>query len=499
MDGTTEGTAADFSEPDLDLVKDRLHLAAADLTERGGTLSFGIVFRDGAESFNHPKRPFRIASMTKSFVAALFGSLVANGLDLDYPLGWLVPDLRGTAVADLTCRQCLTMGTGFGKDDPWADRMESMSRFDFLTWLQSDLIPIADPDTGFEYCNLGYALLGLVAEAVSDRPLAKMLRTEVTGPLAMSATTFDIARVRHLAPGLRIGRGGKVHRLQPTGPGAFSPIGGLISTASDIGTWMRTHMDALDPEIRHRPGVWSQALSTNQDPHRAVATETSEFHTEVVSYGFGLMHRKDSRFGRVICHSGGYPGYGSHMRWYPDLGFGIVALANTTYYPAERVVRDAVDAGWLEATGRRAMIPSRRGDSPSTSGVPVIPRASVAAPREVHPADASTGRTVLAAANLVCTFDDDFAATRFSVNMDLDEPREERRSHFDRWRRDHGLSRDDRFAVDDLTMNTRLLGTVRVPDPLSPTAASRAQNDGSAAITVRLDHLGDVQSITLSD
>ena len=33
----------------------------------------------------------------------------------------------------------------------------------------------------------------------------------------------------------------------------------------------------------------------------------------------------------MIGHSGGLPGYGSHMRWIPDRGVGVVAVSNVTY------------------------------------------------------------------------------------------------------------------------------------------------------------------------
>ena len=56
--------------------------------------------------------------MTKSFTAAAIGFLAADGLDLDAPFGELLPEIADTSIADRTCRQALTMSTGFTKDDP---------------------------------------------------------------------------------------------------------------------------------------------------------------------------------------------------------------------------------------------------------------------------------------------------------------------------------------------------------------------------------------------
>ena len=48
-------------------------------------------------------------------------------------------------------------------------------------------------------------------------------------------------------------------------------------------------------------------------------------------YGLGLMITHDLRFGYVVGHPGGLPGFGSFMRWLPERGVGVVALANLTY------------------------------------------------------------------------------------------------------------------------------------------------------------------------
>ena len=50
-------------------------------------------------------------------------------------------------------------------------------------------------------------------------------------------------------------------------------------------------------------------------------------------YGFGLAQIHDERFGTIVSHSGGLPGYGSNMRWLPGRRVGVVTLANATYAP----------------------------------------------------------------------------------------------------------------------------------------------------------------------
>ena len=56
-------------------------------------------------------------------------------------------------------------------------------------------------------------------------------------------------------------------------------------------------------------------------------------------YGFGHQVLHDDRFGSIVGHSGGLPGYGSNMRWLPGRRVGAVALANSTYAPMRSLSR----------------------------------------------------------------------------------------------------------------------------------------------------------------
>ena len=57
----------------------------------------------------------------------------------------------------------------------------------------------------------------------------------------------------------------------------------------------------------------------------------------------GSAIRHDPRLGLVVGHSGGLPGYGSHMRWIPDRGIGVIGLANVTYGGMGAACAEALD------------------------------------------------------------------------------------------------------------------------------------------------------------
>ena len=69
----------------------------------------------------------------------------------------------------------------------------------------------------------------------------------------------------------------------------------------------------------------------------------------------GLMVTHDLRFGHIVGHPGGLPGFGSFMRWLPDRGVGVVALGNVTYAPMDPATLELLevldDLGALAAAG----------------------------------------------------------------------------------------------------------------------------------------------------
>ena len=90
--------------------------------------------------------------------------------------------------------------------------------------------------------------------------------------------------------------------------------------------------------------VWRPAPATvTRDPADAA------LRLNTGGYGFGLRVWQTCGVGHVVAHSGGLPGFGSHMRWLPEHGVAIIAMGNLTYTSWTRVTDDAVEA--LAKTG----------------------------------------------------------------------------------------------------------------------------------------------------
>jgi CubicO group peptidase (beta-lactamase class C family) len=345
----------------------------------------------------------RIASMTKSFTATAVLLLRDRGLlRLDDP----VADHVSGAPAGLTVRHLLTMSGGLLTDDPWGDRNESQTPEELAELVADGITVGGPPGVTFEYSNLGYALLGRVIDAVlppGTGGFRSFVLDEVTGPLGLAATTYD---VRGVGPELVAGYHdhGDGWRPQPQVlPGTFSAMGGLHSRVTDLARWVGGFTDAFRrPDAPHPLSAASRREMQQQHRFAGVSgglavdvpAGGTALSASAVGYGFGLFVEHHSDHGHVVHHPGGYPGYGSHMRWHPETGLGVVALANGTYAAPVDTARDAL----------RALVAGER--------APVV--APVVTPALV---DAVTDRI---------TSPEPYAGDLFSFNVALDVPAAER-------------------------------------------------------------------------
>ncbi|MFL6070299.1 MAG: serine hydrolase domain-containing protein [Actinomycetes bacterium] len=297
----------------------------------------------GTLSFDEDRPPddhtaFRIASMTKSFTAATVLSLRDGGLlDLDTPVVKWVPELAqgGPDAAVITLRHLLTMGGGFATDDPWGDRQQDLDISAFRALLARGVTPVLHPGDRFEYSNMGYAILGLVITAVTGLPYTEVVRERVLVPLGMQETGFapgELAASSVASGYVKRSTGWQIEPLAASG--AFSPMGGVLSTVNDLAKWV-SYLSGH----RTGAGVISEVSRREmQRTQRLVAASSATADAEqgqpptVTGYGFGLFEELRP-WGRSVFHSGGYPGFGSHMRWHSASGLAVIALANGTYAP----------------------------------------------------------------------------------------------------------------------------------------------------------------------
>lgn len=359
-----------------------------------------------------PDAAFRIASCTKSFTAAALLALRDDGLlSLDDPITRFVPGLnldglpsRSSAVP--TLRMLLTMSAGLPTDDPWGDRQESLSADAFDVLLAAGVRFESEPGTRFAYSNLGYALLGRVIEVVAARPYRRVVEQRLLEPLGLADTGFDdsVPAAGGIVTGHRR-HAGDWEPLPLSGPGAFSPIGGLFSTVADLAAWAGWLARAF-----HAPADDAVLSAASRREMQQLHRLDQDVTGHPTGYGFGLFVEQYSPTRRVVSHSGGYPGFSAHMRWSLEHRFGLVAFENATYSRVSEVTTEAFDA-MLAARACAAL--ARAADTPEPALWP-----------ETRAAQRSVTDILLAADPLT----DPLAPALFSENVDQDQPLARRRS-----------------------------------------------------------------------
>jgi CubicO group peptidase (beta-lactamase class C family) len=306
---------------------------------------------------------FRIASMTKSFTAmAILKLRDAGKLSLDDPAERYVPELKAlryptTDSPRITIRHLLTHSAGFPEDNPWGDQQLSETEEQFSQMLRSG-IPFSNaPGVAYEYSNYGFAILGRIVTRVSGRPYEDYIGESILAPLGMSSTTLHPSKVppNRLAIGYRWED--ERWKEEPALPhGAFGAMGGMLTSIRDLSRYVAALLDAWPPRDGPERGPISRAsLREMQQPWRPSGmrvvrdSSTNAVHLTASAYGYGLGITQTCQFRTIVAHSGGLPGYGSLMRWFPEHGIGIIAFGNLTYTGWSRVVGEATDR--LVATG----------------------------------------------------------------------------------------------------------------------------------------------------
>lgn len=294
-----------------------------------------------------PTDRYRVASVTKSFVAAVVLQLTAEGRlrlrdSVEQWLPGLVPNGRA-----ITLRELLGHTSGlfdYDDDGAWVKaRIADPGR----VWTPLELVAVATrnpprfrPGSDWSYSNTNYVLLGLLVEAVTEHTLGEELRARIIVPLGLRSTSYSGRTA--IGPGAAHGYLGRA-------PGLPVPAGRLVDVSSRVS-----------------PSAWGagQLVSNSDDLTRFFAellhgrvipaAELREMKAPVkggkavpfsAPYGLGLdiMH---TPCGTAYGHGGDMPGYRNIVLASGDGGRVAAVMVNVT---SEKLRWDAIQDAAMTA------------------------------------------------------------------------------------------------------------------------------------------------------
>ena len=239
-----------------------------------------------------PATPFMIMSVSKQFTAALIMRLVAAGrLRIDDPVSKYLADWpaewNGVEV-----RHLLSHSSGLDVDTTYFWLVKHHPEY----WADPTTAPpayepralVTPPGTAYQYANVGYTLLSMIAAKAGGRPFDDLLRDEVLRPLGLTHTMPE-------RDGRRVA--GRAHGYTRTDQGLdlteqktidIVGAGDLVSTAADL-----ARFDAAFDGDRFLPAPLRDAMLT---PHLDGKRGAS------LGYGWFL---RTSAAGRALQYHGG--------------------------------------------------------------------------------------------------------------------------------------------------------------------------------------------------
>jgi CubicO group peptidase (beta-lactamase class C family) len=271
-----------------------------------------------------PRHRFRVASHSKTFTAAAVMKLREQGkLKLDDEAGQYVTGLHPD-IARVTLTQLLSHSAGIFRDGTDSPYWGGRAPFADAACIRADLRlpPTIEANTRFKYSNHGFALVGMIIQAVTGEAYNGWVQREIVLPAGLTETTTDAPQPR----GARLARGhsGKIllgRRVIFPGDEsthALSPATGFVSTGADLVRFF----SQLAPAARR------SVLSVASRREMTRPQRRDPYGTPVLTYGLGTISGTTEGWD-WFGHSGGFPGTLTRTLVAPAAGLTVAVLTNS--------------------------------------------------------------------------------------------------------------------------------------------------------------------------
>lgn len=273
---------------------------------------------------------FELASVSKPITAIAVIRMQQEGkLDFDTPIANWIPELPYSGI---TIRHLLNHTSGL------PDYMELFAnKWDPTCYACNDDVvrlmienrpdALFAPNENWAYSNTGYVLLAILIERISGQSYSDYLDETIFKPLKMDRTMVFNRRINsHLTPldyaygyVYRIGHGGYVLPDEIAELNYVKYLDGLQgdgminSTVNDLLRLDRALYNDEFLSAKSKEVMYSQTTMNNG---------------KTIHYGMGWFLEEDDRLGRVVHHTGGWPGYSTLFKRYIDRDLTLILLQN---------------------------------------------------------------------------------------------------------------------------------------------------------------------------
>jgi CubicO group peptidase (beta-lactamase class C family) len=291
--------------------------SGAVLIAKNDNILYEGAWGEASKSFhikNNIDTRFNLGSMNKMFTATAIMQLVEQGkLRLTDTASKFIDSswLPVSITNRITVHQLLSHTSGLGSffnetfSNTPRDKLREID--DYKKLLKKDSLVIS-PGTRFLYSNTGMLLAGVIVEKVSGMSYYDYVRKYIYEPAGMEHTDcYDLDKPQeNLAEGYIPDPDGGwktntfIHVIRG------GPAGGGYSTVTDLYKFAR-------------------AISTGKLVSDSSLSAMFTPYTPGYGYGFVL---ENPTAGKIVGHSGGFPGLNSNLSFMPGKGYVIIVMSN---------------------------------------------------------------------------------------------------------------------------------------------------------------------------
>ena len=260
---------------------------------------------------NTSETKFRIWSITKQFTAVAILMLEEKGLiDVKDSIKKYFPEYTEFDER-ITIHHLLTHTSGIFNYSNVADIHKRLHKLPLtheeVIGLFKDRPLEYQPGEGWNYCNSGYHLLGLIIEKVSGKTYSEFLKENIFDPIGMKNTGVDDNRtiLPNMATGYYLNDDRLIH-CEYVDMNIVYSSGAMYSTVEDMYLW--------DQALLSEKLIKKESLERMNTPYKD-------------GYGYGVFI--EDKYGRRnVNHGGGCEGFLTELHRYIDDKVSIVILSN---------------------------------------------------------------------------------------------------------------------------------------------------------------------------